>query len=93
MPLPTDAVRLYDSHGDVTAIVASGPSLSEPEVSLDGSFTLPTLPPLQSSTPARKQILCEAASVSPQLSDECHAVQDKEESTQEEEFAANGDTR
>ena len=60
--LPIDAVRHYDSHGDLSAIVVTEQNsvLSETEVSFNDSFTQPVLPPPQSSTPLRQQSVREA---------------------------------
>ena len=83
--LPIEDVWHYDSQGDVTVVV-SEPRLCKREMSLDDSFTVPTVsPPLQSSTPVRQQDMCNAASVPPQVSYEHHAMPAERESTQDAE--------
>ena len=62
VPLPIDIVRHYDSIGDMTAIKEPSSGLSKPNESCEGSFTTPTLPPLQTSTSVRQ---AESVSVQP----------------------------
>ena len=50
--LPIDVVRCYDDHGDATAIVATEDCshVTEADISFESSFTVPALPPPQTST-------------------------------------------
>ena len=60
-------IHCFDSNGDVTRIASTEEShvLSEPEVSFEESFVVPTLPPLDASTPVNQGVT-EAASLEPQ---------------------------
>ena len=51
--LPIDVVRHYNSCGDVSevAVTDEPPVSTEPDVSMDSSFMLPSLPPPVCSTP------------------------------------------
>ena len=88
--LPIDVIRHYDSNGDVSEIATTqDPDVfSESEVSFETSFTVPTLPPPETSTPLRQ---CEAVSTEPLQPSEGHeSVQEVEgcsDAPQEEEGA------
>ena len=82
--LPLNVVRHFDSHGDVSEIATTEEPgvFSEPDVSFECSFTVPTLPPPETSTPLRGH---KGASVEPlQPSEENEIMLEKEGCTQVE---------
>ena len=82
--LPLYVVRHFDSHGDVSEIATTEEPgvFSEPDVSFEYSFTVPTLPPPETSTPLRGH---KGASVEPlQPSEENEIMLEKEGCTQVE---------
>ena len=86
--LPIDVIRCFDSNGEVTRIVFTEEPhvLSEPEVSFEESFMLPTLPPPDASTPVR-QTSYEAAPLEPLLE---HDIQEETECAQKEDIHMEG---